>query len=113
MVVVPSRWPEPFGMTALEAASCGAAVLYAPRGGLPEVLGEAGVAIDPDDPQEMGDTLIRLAGDPVRLDALSRAARERAGAFGVDRALARLEAWRWAMLRAWPGRDRRPISGAA
>ena len=34
--VVCSRWSEPFGRTALEASSCGCAVIITNRGGLPE-----------------------------------------------------------------------------
>ena len=34
--VVCSRWNEPFGRTALEASSCGCAVIITNRGGLPE-----------------------------------------------------------------------------
>ena len=36
IAVVCSRWQEPFGRTALEAASCGCAVIITTRGGLPE-----------------------------------------------------------------------------
>ena len=78
MVVVPGRWPEPFGMVALEAMACGAPVLFAPRGGLPEVVAEAGVAIDPEDFAEM---LVALARDPERLAMLSVAGRSRARTF--------------------------------
>src|ERR1700677_463046 len=35
--IAPSRWNEPFGLTALEAIACGAALIVSPRGGLPEV----------------------------------------------------------------------------
>ena len=36
IVVVPSRWEEPFGRTALEASSRGCATIISDRGGLPE-----------------------------------------------------------------------------
>ena len=36
IVVIPSRWDEPFGRTALEAASCGCATISSNKGGLPE-----------------------------------------------------------------------------
>ncbi len=109
IVIVPSRWPEPFGMTALEAAASGAAVLYSPRGGLPEVMGDAGVAIDPDDPGGMAETLIAVARDQGRLEALGRAGRERARVFDLGPAAARLDALRWDMLRAWPRPAADPI----
>ena len=61
IVVVPSRWPEPFGLTALEALACGAALAYAPRGGLPEIAGPAAIPINPDDIPAFAETLIALA----------------------------------------------------
>ncbi len=109
IVVVPSRWPEPFGMTALEAAGCGAAVAYAPRGGLPEVLGDAGLVIDPDDPAGMAEALVALARDPAKLAALGRAGRQRAAAFDIGPAMARLDALRDGILATWPGRGGDPI----
>ena len=36
IAVVPSRWEEPFGRTALEATSRGCATIISNRGGLPE-----------------------------------------------------------------------------
>ena len=36
IVVIPSQWEEPFGRTALEAASCGCATITSNKGGLPE-----------------------------------------------------------------------------
>ena len=39
--VVPSRWEEPFGRTALEATSCGCATIISNRGGLTETTDHA------------------------------------------------------------------------
>jgi len=39
--VVPSRWEEPFGRTALEASSCGCATIISNRGGLTETTDHA------------------------------------------------------------------------
>ena len=39
--VVPSRWEEPFGRTALEASSCGCATIISNRGGLIETTNHA------------------------------------------------------------------------
>ena len=41
IAVVPSRWEEPFGRTALEASSCGCATIISNRGGLIETTDEA------------------------------------------------------------------------
>ncbi len=109
IVAVPSRWPEPFGMVALEAMACGAALAYARRGGLPDVVGEAGVAIDPDDPAAMAETLVALARDPVRRAALAASGRARAERFSLPAAIARLDALRRDVLAAWPPGAGRPI----
>lgn len=39
VVLVPSRWEEPFGYVALDALAAGVPVLASDRGGLPEVVG--------------------------------------------------------------------------
>jgi glycosyltransferase involved in cell wall biosynthesis len=51
VVVVPSRWPEPFGMVGVESMLRGRPVVAARHGGIPEWLheGEAGVGFRPGD----------------------------------------------------------------
>ncbi|MGH7066287.1 MAG: glycosyltransferase family 4 protein [Acetobacteraceae bacterium] len=78
IVVVPSRWPEPFGLTALEAMAAGAALIAAPRGALPELIGDAARYVDPDDPDAFAETMVALARDLP--------ARARLGAAGLARA---------------------------
>lgn len=94
IIVVPSRWPEPFGLTALEAMAAGGALLCAPRGGLPEVFGDAGLAIDPEDPVALAAIIRALAGDPARVAALGAAGRARARQFDLAPAARRLDALR-------------------
>ena len=92
IAVVPSRWPEPFGMTALEAMACGTPLLCSARGGLAEVAGEACITIDPDEPAGIADALVRLAADPALRAALAEAGRARARAhFDIRAAVARLD----------------------
>ncbi len=42
VMVVPSRWNEPFGVVALEGIACGCAVIGSAGGGLPEAIGPCG-----------------------------------------------------------------------
>ncbi len=94
IAVVPSRWDEPFGLAALEALACGAALVCSPRGGLPEVAGDAALYIDPDDPPGMADALVALAQDPIRRTALAEAGRAQARRFGLKAAALQLAALR-------------------
>jgi UDP-glucose:(glucosyl)LPS alpha-1,2-glucosyltransferase len=98
IVVVPSRWNEPFGLTALEALACGAPLIVAPRGGLPEVAGDAAVYANPDAPEEIAAAIVALARDPVRQATLSAVGRVRARRFDTPVAAARLAALRHAAL---------------
>ena len=77
IAVVPSLWPEPFGRTALEAMASGCAVIAANRGGLPEVVGAAGVIVEPT-AKELADALRQLILDPARRDELGSQAALRA-----------------------------------
>lgn len=43
ILVVPSRWKEPFGVVVLEGLACGCAVLASDGGGLPDAVGPAGL----------------------------------------------------------------------
>lgn len=99
IVVVPSRWAEPFGLVALEALASGAPLICAPRGGLPEVAGDVAVYADPDRPEEIAAAIKALAADPARRAALGEAGRARARLFDVAPVHAQLAALRWSLLR--------------
>jgi UDP-glucose:(glucosyl)LPS alpha-1,2-glucosyltransferase len=98
IVVVPSRWQEPFGLTALEAMASGAALICSPRGGLPEVAGDAALYADPDDPSALADAILALAGDETRRDGLAASGRARARMFDLPPTLASLASLRHAIL---------------
>lgn len=82
VVVVPSIFPEPFGLVAAEAMSVGTPVVASAVGGLPEVLGlgAAGVLVTPGDPVALRAAVSDLLADPDRRVALATAGRERAAA---------------------------------
>ncbi len=102
IAVVPSRWQEPFGLAALEAMACGAALVCSPRGGLPEVAGAAAVYAEPDDTAALAAAIMALAKDPERRAALAAAGRARARLFDLRPTLAALAALRSSVLAA-PG----------
>jgi UDP-glucose:(glucosyl)LPS alpha-1,2-glucosyltransferase len=98
IVVVPSRWPEPFGLVALEAMAAGAALICAPRGGLPEVADDAAVYADPDRPAEIAAAIRALATDEARRASLAEAGRQRAKQFDAPVIASRLADLRRAVL---------------
>jgi glycosyltransferase involved in cell wall biosynthesis len=71
---------EGFGLPALEAMSCGAPVVAADRGALPEVVGEAGVLVEPT-PLGVELGLARVLGDAQLRAELHERGRERAQGF--------------------------------
>lgn len=94
VVVVPSRWPEPFGMVGIEAMRRRRIVVAANHGGIPEWLsdGVTGEAFEPCSVADMVRAL-RLASRHPRHEALVAAAAERANAeFSFDSMLEGVEA---------------------
>ena len=71
-VAYPSRY-EGFGLPVLEALGAGTAVVAADTASMPEVLGDAGQLIDPDDPAAWATALARvLDHDPTVADMVDR-----------------------------------------
>ncbi|HYH12569.1 MAG TPA: glycosyltransferase family 1 protein, partial [Thermomicrobiales bacterium] len=81
--VTPSEY-EGFGLTALEAMACGVPVIAANRTSLPEVIGDAGMLVEP----EIDDLAVAIARLVTDLDLrarLSRSSLGRATEFSWDR----------------------------
>lgn len=55
---------EGFGLTPLEAMACGAPVICSWATSLPEVVGSAGILVDPDDTDEIGAAIYRTLAAP-------------------------------------------------
>jgi glycosyltransferase involved in cell wall biosynthesis len=80
----PSRY-EGFGLPLLEAMACGTPVVSSNASSLPEVVGDAGLLIDPSDVEGLASALRRLLEDESLRQALSAAGRERARSFSWRR----------------------------
>jgi glycosyltransferase involved in cell wall biosynthesis len=79
--VFPSLY-EGFGLPVLEAMSCGAPVVALNSSSIPEVLGDAGILVDPVDFEgALIKTLDSLLGDPHRCQMLREKGLERAKQF--------------------------------
>lgn len=105
ILVVPSRWQEPFGMTALEGMATGTPLIVSPRPGLLEVAGDAAIVAEPDEPGALAAALLGLAGDTALRARLSGRGRARAARFDISAARGRLSALR-ASLPPQGGRTR-------
>jgi glycosyltransferase involved in cell wall biosynthesis len=79
-LVMPSL-DEGFGIPALEAMSAGVPVIASNRGSLPEVIGDAGILLDPTDVEGFSSAMERVACDEAWAAELGRAGLERARAF--------------------------------
>lgn len=80
IVVVPSRWPEPFGLVTVEAMLAGCAVVASRHGGSVEIIedGVTGLLVPPGDEVALADAVERLAADPNLRHRLGERARSAA-----------------------------------
>lgn len=76
---------EGFGLPPLEAMAAGAPVLTSNVSSLPEVVGDAGLTVDPYDVQAIADGVRTLLTDTALAERLRAAGRERAAGFSWDR----------------------------
>lgn len=76
--VVPSLWPEPFGMSAAEAMGAGLAVVVTDRGALPELVVDrhTGLLVPAGNPRALARAMKTLDEDQHLAQTLGKAARE-------------------------------------
>jgi len=75
---------EGFGLPLLEAMASGVAVLSSDRSSMPEVVGEAGVLVDPTNVEAVADAMEALLKNDERRQELAARARERARGFSWE-----------------------------
>lgn len=77
LYVAPQRW-EGFGLTPLEAMSCGAPVVATKVGAFEELIveGKTGYLVEIEDAASIADRVSRMLSDPDALEAMSKAARQ-------------------------------------
>jgi glycosyltransferase involved in cell wall biosynthesis len=84
-LVFPSLY-EGFGLPPLEAMACGTPVIASNAGAVPEVVGSAGLLVDPQDVDGWAETMARLWSDETLREDLRARGRERAAQFSWERA---------------------------
>ena len=85
ILVVPSRWREPFGLVALEGMACGADVIVSDAGGLPEAGGPTARVFRNGDVPE----LARLMKESARLIAEPTEKARHLGKYSIESVAAR------------------------
>jgi glycosyltransferase involved in cell wall biosynthesis len=77
---------EGFGLNPLEAMACGAPVICSNRSSLPEVVGDAGLSIDPE-PDAIARAIVHVLTDDALRTDLSRRSLRRAAGFSWQRTM--------------------------
>ncbi|MGC9469201.1 MAG: glycosyltransferase family 4 protein [Anaerolineae bacterium] len=99
LLVMPSFY-EGFGLPALESMQCGTPVVVADRASLPEVVGGAGLLVDPEAPESIAEACWRLITDDDLWKRRSEAGLRQAQRFNWEEtARQTLSAYRAAMDR--------------
>lgn len=78
IAVIPSQWDDPCPLSVIEALASGCAVVSTPRGGIPELVADAGLLLNDDTPAVWADQLLRFVEDAALRERYQRAARQRA-----------------------------------
>jgi glycosyltransferase involved in cell wall biosynthesis len=92
LFVHPGIWPEPFGLTIVEALAAGAPTIVSDIGGPPDTVGDAGLSFPPGDVSGLAERIRQVYSDPDLAARLSAQARERAKQFATPGIVPQLEA---------------------
>jgi glycosyltransferase involved in cell wall biosynthesis len=76
---------EGFGLPPLEAMFYGIPVLTSNSSSLPEVVGDAGILVNPQDPDDIANGILRLLGDQQLRNRLKEKGLQRAHNFSLER----------------------------
>jgi glycosyltransferase involved in cell wall biosynthesis len=81
-----SGWQEGFGLAAVEALRVGTPVVGYRNGALPEVLGDGAYLVEEGNRRALGDSVLRVLGDPALRERLVSRGRRRAERYGLTAA---------------------------
>jgi glycogen synthase len=74
IIAIPSRWPEPFGVVALEGIACGCIPVGSGQGGLREAIGQCGLTFANGDARQLANRLQDLLDDSLLREKFRAAA---------------------------------------
>lgn len=79
IVVLPSRWPESFGLVMVEAMRAGCAVIASDHGAAPEIVcnGVSGLLVPPGDGEALAESIAHLLAGPNATQRLGQAGQRR------------------------------------
>jgi glycosyltransferase involved in cell wall biosynthesis len=83
-LVFPSRF-EGWGLPVCEAFSAGLPVASSSASSLPDLVSDAALLFDPDEPERIAESILRLWRDPVLRETLAERGRARGSQFSFDR----------------------------
>jgi glycosyltransferase involved in cell wall biosynthesis len=107
--IVPSLWPEPFGLVAIEAMYSGIPVVASRIGGLAEVVtDDVGILVTPGNTPELRAALLRLEQSPELCSAMGTAGRARAALYSPAKFVESNEAHYYRLLDGHPSRPLNP-----
>ena len=93
-----ASWYEGFGLPVLEALACGTPLVTSNASSLPELLGDAGFAVDPGDVQGLAGAILScLVDDPLAAELRRRGPQQAARFTWAQTARQTLEAYRQAV----------------
>lgn len=75
LMVVPSRWAEPYPITAIDGIACGLVVVGSDQGGLPDAIGECGMTFPNGNAAALAGVLETLLSSPESWDKFKKPAR--------------------------------------
>jgi len=97
LMLFPSLY-EGFGLPPLEAMACGVPSVVARVASLPEVVGDAGLWVEPDDSTAIAQSILRIIHDPLKRAELSELGIRRAKLFSWKKCVAQtIDAYRVAL----------------
>lgn len=89
LLAAPSRW-EGFGLMLAEAMAAGVPVIASNVGGIPDVLGGAGLLLPPDDPDALAEATASLLDDAERRTGMAQRGRIQSARFDWTKTASRV-----------------------